>query len=307
MKIKAKEIAIKCIDNLWDAYQKRTTYAQKYTSLLNEKHGKLVFDHLAFRTLNAHTGEQPEGIKAVKHIFDSFGYHTEATYTFKKKKLNAAHLEFSDSTLPKIFISQLEVENLPEWSQQIIKQQVRETPYLLSDSAIELLNRLKTDGVLTEEAAQVLIEDLQKYFVRPWKIPSRSDVLKLNDVSHYAAWVLLYGNTVSHFAASVNQQHVAEWPDLDTTAEVLKNEGVPMKKEIEGKKDSRLRQATTFAVKEEVEVKAEDDVQNIPWTYAYFELVQRGKVNENGHSHLFSGFIDKQERHLFEMTVTHDN
>lgn len=307
MKITVKEITSRCVGNLWEAYLKRIFYAQKYGALLNEKNGRLVFDHLAFRTLNTHTGEQPEGIKAVEHIFDCFGYRAAAKYTFKKKKLNAVHLEHPDSTLPKIFVSQLEVKKLPDWAQQIIGQQVRETPYLLSDNAIELLNRLKADKVLTEEAATILIKELQNYFVRPWKIPFKDVVLKLNDVSHYAAWVLLYGNAVNHFAVSVNEQRVDEWPNVEATAEALEKAGIPMNKTIEGENGGKLRQTTTQAVKEEVEVKAEDDVQRIPWTYAYLELVQRGIDMDGDRPVLFSGFVEKQERHLFGITVNHDN
>lgn len=80
-----------------------------------------------------------------------------------------------------------------------------------------------------------------------------------------------------------------------------------MKESIEGEKGSKLQQSATLAVKEDVSVKGEFGFEKIIWTYAYFELVQRNYIEENGTSKLFSGFLREQARHLFDLTETHDN
>lgn len=307
MKRSTKEITKQLLDSLWEQYIKRVSYADKYVELVNKKGGNVVNDHIGLCTFNTHTGEQPEGIRAIKHILNCLEYKPVAKYNFSKKRLNAVHFEHPDEKFPKIFVSQLEVELLPDWAQKIINKTVKDTPYILSDSSIELLQKVKDEGELPTEAAELLVADLVQYFRRPWGIPQKEDVLKLNDVSQYAAWVLLHGNSVNHFTAYINYQDVEEWPDLETTCKALEAAGVPMKEQIEGKKGGKLRQSATEAIKEEVDVKGEYGVEKITWTYAYYELAQRGFVEENGIKKLFSGFLGEQAAHLFDMTRTRDN
>ncbi len=307
MKVTAGEITQELLKRLWDSYLKRVSYAGKYVELVTQKGGKVVTDHIALRTFNTHTGEQPEGIRAIKHIIQVLGYKPVEKYAFQKKKLNAVHFEHPDEMFPKIFVSQLEVELLPEWAQQIIHETVKETPYLLSDEGIELLQLLKKEGEMPSEAAEILVANLIQYFRRPWEIPFKSDVLKINDISQYAAWVMLHGNSVNHFTAFINYQDVKEWPDLETTCEGLKKAGIPMKDEIEGEKGSKLQQSATQAVKEEVVVRTEEGIENLVWTYAYYELAQRGFIEVDGKQKLFNGFLGDQARHLFDMTKTRDN
>ena len=305
MKKKGEEIARALIQLLWDEYVLRVPYAKTYAGLVEKQGGKLVFDHLAFRTIKAHTGEQPGGISAISHIFKNLGYKKAGEYIFRKKKLSAIHLEHPALGLPRIFISQLETEQLPGWAQQAINQTVKDTPYLISTQGIQLCNRLKNDGFLTNEAAEVLVNQLAVYFQCPWKIPLKQEVLKLNDISQYAAWTILHGNSVTHFAVSVSRQDVKAWPDLETTCQAMVAEGIPMKSTIEGERGSLLQQSATLAIKEHVQVKSEDGIEKIPWTYAYFEFTQRNPGKDTGK--VFSGFLDSQARHLFDMTLTHEN
>ncbi|MFV0591061.1 MAG: DUF1338 domain-containing protein [Draconibacterium sp.] len=307
MKIKADEITAMLLENLWKQYVSRVSYAKMYMDLVQEKGGKIVNDHVALRTFNTHTGEQPEGIRAIKHLLNYLGYVPVEKYEFKKKRLKAVHFVHANELFPKIFVSQLEVELLPEWAQQIINGTVRDTPYLISDQSLELLGVLKEEGEIPKVAAEALVLDLTQYFRRPWQAPAKEDVLKINDVSQYAAWTLLHGNSINHFTAFINYQGVAEWPDLETTCKALEAAGIPMKETIEGEKGSKLRQSATLAVKEEAEVKGEDGPDKINWTYAYYELAERDYVEENGTRRLFSGFLGDQATHLFDMTRTRDN
>lgn len=307
MKRTVNEIAGDLLGKLWEQFLERVSYAKIYSGLIAQKGGRAINDHIAFRTFNTHTGEQPEGIRALRHILVSLGYKPAMKYKFLKKKLNAVHFEHSDETLPKIFVSQLEVLQLPEWAQELIHNTVKDTRYLLTDRSIELLNILKERQVLPSEAAEYLVTDLKNYFQRPWKIPNKEDVLKINDVSQYGAWVLLHGNSVSHFAALINRQNVKEWPDLETTCKVLAEAGIPMKNTIEGEKNSKLLQSSTHAVKEEVQVRGENGIEQIMWTYGYYELAERGYIEENGEKKLFNGFNGAQAAHFFDMTQTRDN
>ena len=306
MKVRAKDITTELLEKLWMQFLERVSYANTYTQLVTQKGGTVVNDHIALRTLNTHTGEQPEGIKAIKHIIEVLGYKPVDKYRFSKRRLNAIHFEHVDPTLPRIFVSQLEVEELPQWGQKLIHETVKDTSYILSDVGIELLQLLKKEGEITFEAARYLIDDLVQYFRRPWAPPQKENVIKLCDVSQYGAWVLLHGNSVNHFTASINFQNVSEWPNLETTCSALEAAGVPMKENIEGAPGSKLRQSATKAVKEAIEVRGDDGLEKIDWTYAYYELAERGFVEEDGELKLFSGFLGDQAQHLFDMTRTQD-
>jgi hypothetical protein len=303
MKTTINEVTRLLIGRLWGINLKRVPYAKKYAEMVTEKGGRVIHDHIAFRTINAHTGEQPEGISAIAHIIRELGYKKAGSYTFSRMKLSACHFEHPDPELPKIFVSQLETNQFPEWFSDLIHEKVVDTPYLFSDQGIELLNLLKGAGTLPFEAGEILINALTGYFCRPWEKISREDVLKINDVSQYAAWTLLHGNSVNHFAALVNFQEVPEWSDLESTCNALMEVGIPMKSTIEGEKGSKLRQSATHAVIEEVEVSDEEgETDKIEWPYAYYEFVERGNIDENVEMKLFSGFLADQAVHLFNMT-----
>ncbi|MEE4284562.1 MAG: DUF1338 family protein [Mariniphaga sp.] len=306
MKRNASEIGKSLIDKLWEAYILRVPYAKTYAGLVNSKGGQVVLDHVGFRTLNWHTGEQPEGILAIRHIIECFGYHPAGKYVLPKKNLKAVHFEAESEDLPKFYVSQLEVSNLPGWAQNLFPDVLSDTPYLLSDIGIELLSKLKADGILNTEASEILTNELVNYFRRPWDPPAKETVLKLNDISHYAAWVLLHGNSPSHFASSINKQGVDAWPDLESTYQAMKEAGIPVKDKIEGEKGSVLQQTATLAVKEDLKVKTENEIEEISWPYAYLEFIERGYIEQEGHQTLFQGFIENQERHLYNLTRTLD-
>jgi len=153
MKRTRKEITRLLIGKLWEQYLANVPFAKKYADLVIEKGGEVAIDHIAFRTFNAHTGEQPEGIKAIRHILNFLEYKTAAKYNFPKKKLKAVHFEHPDASFPKIFVSQLEVGELPAWAQQMINELIHSTSYLISDKGIEFLGILEEQGQLPSEAA----------------------------------------------------------------------------------------------------------------------------------------------------------
>ena len=70
MKRTRNEITGLLIGKLWEQYLAGVPYAKKYVDLVTEKGGKIAIDHIAFRTFNAHSGEQPEGIRAIRHILN---------------------------------------------------------------------------------------------------------------------------------------------------------------------------------------------------------------------------------------------
>lgn len=308
MKTPVESLTELLISNLWTSYIRRVPYARTYANLVESLGGQVKFDHLAFRTLNTTTGEQPSGILAFSHLLHHLGYRKAGTYRFEKQKLSAVHFEHAGGLLPRMFVSQLEVRELPEWAIHLIHDVVDDSPYVLSDEAIELMNCLANNGSINQEAAEILVEELTGYFRRPWKMPSKETMLRINDVSQYGAWVLLHGNSVNHFAASFNAQRVTRWPDLESACGALTEAGVPLKSEIEGDPGSPLRQTATLPVVENYQFPdLWGDFDDMEWTYAYLELTERGTIMQGDEKKLFPGFITGQASQLFKMTQTRKN
>jgi len=298
----AKDVLTQLLDRLWDNYCQRVEYARRYRDLVMEKGGRVVNDHIAFRTFNTTTGELPPGIETIARLITPLGYEAVGAYEFKDKFLNAKHYEHEDPLLPKIFVSQLEVAQLPPQYAKLINESVADAENLLDT---ETQTRLRLPDMLLAEDHAGLVDRLYSYITqRPWAAPSREAVLEVNKVSQYGAWTLLHGNNVNHFTAYVNEQQVAEWPDLEATVLGLRVAGIPLKATIEGEPGSKLRQTATEAVDEDCDMREPDGrIGKLRWSYAYYELAERGMVpGADGKPVRFSGFLGAQATHLFEMT-----
>lgn len=299
----AETITEHLLDRLWANYCQRVPYARTYAELVRQKGGTVVNDHCAFRTFNTHTGDQAPGIPAIGQVLESLGYMKKDPYHFLSKHLHSFHYEHANERFPKFFVSQLEVQLLPEETARLINQAVANTPNALTGDSEHILAELKAKGELSEESGELLVEALVRFFARPWDPPLRSSVEAVDEHSQFGAWTLLHGNSVNHFTAYINHQHVAEWPDIEATIAGLKAAGVPMKPEIEGERGSKLRQSSTQAVTERCVVReADGSLGELEWTYAYYELAERGHVEINGERQRFNGFLGEQATKLFEMT-----
>lgn len=300
----SKELLDALLNRLWEAYKERVSYAQVYNQMVLERGGHMTNDHMAFRTFNADQG-QPAGIEALSRIFKPLGYYKAGEYEFKEKKLYAEHFLHENPLKPKIFISQLEVAQLPEASQELINQAIASSKDPLTPQTLKLLETLDIHGAVRADQSKPLLDNLYAAFARPWEPPLRESVLTLDKTSQYAAWTLLHGNSVNHFTAYINEQNVPEWKgDIEVTMDALRNAGVPIKKDIEGARGTKLRQSSTAAVVEKCPVQEKDgSLSEIEWTYAYYELLERHEVEDaHGNKSLFTGFLGEQATNLFEMT-----
>jgi hypothetical protein len=109
---------------------------------------------------------------------------------------------------------------------------------------------------------------------------------------------------VNHFTSLINSHKVPALDDIEKTSKALLDSGVPMKKEIEGARGSKLRQTATEAVVIDVAVLENGKLTTMPWTYAYFELAQRDTFMDLGTGKLlrYEGFLGPQATNLFDMT-----
>ncbi len=289
---------------LWLIYRQRVTYARVYERMIEDAGGTVANDHIAFRSLrlevDSSNGKINLGIPYLESIVLWLGYEVAGEYYFRDRYLYARHYRHPEQDkydLPKLFISELIVEQLPPSIAKSIHDTVRSGSFFS-------LPAWQKSTFPSQKDEQAIAKSLIPVFTRPWTPPKQSIVETVNEVSQYGAWVLLHGYAVNHFTGYINRQNTPTYPDIESTAQALAHQGVPMKDSFEGGESSGLKQTATQAVRELVPVLNEQgNLDKMLWSYAYYELAERYLVTDNsGHETLFEGFIAPQAQHLFDMT-----
>ncbi len=282
-------------DTLWDHYRERVSYVRDYERVIADAGATFVNDHIAFRTFAC---QRPlTGIASISRIFEALGYRAAGCYDFPDKHLSAIHFQHANADLPKLFISELRTWELSQASREIVLRSVKSHRKMISEKKLARLATL-------DESSKLLGDVARQFHELPWEPPRRRDVEAINEESQYAAWVLVHGYNVNHFTSLINSHGVPSLDDIEKTSRALAAAGVPMKAEIEGAAGSKLRQTATTAVVIDVDILQDKEPATMPWTYAYFELAQRGEVidPESGQRRRFEGFLGPQATQLFEMT-----
>ncbi|MCE9677631.1 DUF1338 domain-containing protein [Shewanella sp. AS1] len=253
-------------DALWQDYVAMTPSAAKIHQLLS-KGEPIINDHIALRTFNL----AKVNLSVLAKHFESLGYVACGDYYFEAKKLKAKHFEHPDSIQPKVFISELLVEEFSPELQTIVKQMVEQV-----DSASTTADNFLYSG-------------------RHWQMDLATYETLLAE-SEYAAWVAAFGYRANHFTVSIN--HL---PGFDTLAEVndtLKQAGFALNTsggEIKGSAAVLLEQSSTLA--DRVEVSFSDAVVAIPSCFYEFAL-RYPKPNGD----LYTGFVAASADKIFEST-----
>lgn len=217
----------------------------------------IINDHIAFRTL----GVPHLGIASLEKIFLAYGYVKKDYYRFDKKKLDAYWYAppHDAEHLPRVFISQLCVNELTDEAQRIIYSYVKT---VTSDpvDALELSNGEEVDHFLHHPL---------------WAMPTWEDYSRLAQESEYASWVILNRYYLNHFTISVH-----DLPDGFNTIEkfnqFLISRGIILNSaggEIKTSEDGLLIQSSTVAQLLDVEfplAKGGTCIQKIPGSYVEF-------------------------------------
>lgn len=186
-------------------------------------------DHIAFRTIGV-----PElGIQSLEKIFLHYGYTRRDAYHFKEKKLDAYWYAPPLPNYPRIFISELRVQDLSTAAQQIITSYTNE---VLVDPVSNLdLN----DGPAVDAFLHSAL----------WRTPTLQDYEALAAESEYAAWVIYNRYYLNHFTISVQNlpagyNTVADFNNfLEKEGFILNNAGGKIKVSPDG----MLLQSSTVA------------------------------------------------------------
>lgn len=292
-----ENFVLRLFDDLWARYRTRVSYVQMYEKVIQSHRGQFVNDHIAFRTVAQQ--DPAAGIFTLSRIFQTLGYTPQACYEFPDKHMSSIHMGHPNPQFPKLFITELKTRELSDKSQKIIRRTLKSHRPPLSDEVMSGLYRI--DQNAPKKNVQLLKTLVEFFHELPWKAPKKEDVVELNKQTQFGAWMLLNGYDVNHFTASINSHGVPSLDDIEKTLAALKRAGIPMKKDIEGERGSVLRQSSTESVVLPFDVAGK---KKLNWTYAYFELAERGCITDpkTGQQTRFEGFLGAQATHLFEMT-----
>ena len=257
---------IQLFNSIWQQYLTVTPSANKIHQLLGNG-SDVINDHVAYRTFNL---EKINLAKLASHLL-AIGYSECGQYDFAAKKLTAKHFEHSNTNFPKVFISELRVEELSTDTQKIIHKLVDQLPGNISDR-----------------------EDFL-YLGRPWAVSS-TDYQTLLAESEYAAWLAAWGYRANHFTVSIN--HLAAFDCIVAVNDTLKEAGYALNNtggEIKGNDVVKLEQSSTLADKAIVEFS--DKSLEIP--SCFYEFAKR-YPQANGE--LYTGFVAASADKIFEST-----
>ena len=253
--------------HLWDDYVASTPQAQRIHQLLAARGERVRNDHVALRSY----GVPALGIAALARPFEAAGWRPRESYRFGDKHLRARYWQHPDPQLPKVFISELIVEELAAPAQALIAALVAQVPAGLGERA-----DLPWSG-------------------RPWRL-TQATYQQLLAHSEYAAWVAAFGFRVNHFTVDVSAlTSFAGLPELNA---FLQDAGFALNASggvIKGSAAEHLEQSSTLA--DAVDVTFDDGVARLPSCYYEFALRHRLPTGE-----LFHGFVPASANKIFEST-----
>ena len=296
MKFKNSTPMTQILDALFKVYESRVPDVRKITKAMINKgmvsdQTDIVNDHIAFRTM----GVDHLGIASFEKIFLAHGYKKREYYHFENKKLDAYWYSPPTDDLPRIFISELKVEQLTEATQKIITHYTRK----ITADPVDALN-------LNE------IEAVAAFFQTPlWELPSKEDYENLLQESEYAAWVIYNRYYLNHYTISVHDLP-QPYNRLESFNEFLKSIGIKLNDaggEIKTSQDGLLRQSSSVANQVEAQF-----VQGEKKTIAgsYVEFAERSLLPEFitldpsqlKRIHRREGFEASNADKIFESTFT---
>lgn len=256
------------LNKLWNIYIDQNPHAKRVYDLFLERGETVVNDHIALRTFDL-----PKiNINRLAAVFQKDGYEMMGEYLFPDKKLYARHYIHPDSTLPKIFISQLELADFSEDFVNTVEEFV-ENIDINSVSSDDFIHSGTLWGNLSFETYNLLRKE-----------------------SEYAAWLYANGFVANHFTVSVN--HLNTFSNLAEVNTFLKANGFLMNanpNEIQGSKENFLEQSSIKAGL--IEIDFVEGKKQIPSCYYEFALrhpMPDGKI--------FNAFIAESANKIFEST-----
>lgn len=255
-------------NRIWEDYINQNPTVKEVYDLFIDKGETVINDHIAFRTFN----DPRVNIDVMSKAFMEMGFEFKQEYDFSEKHLVAKHFESNSDKIPRIFISELIIEEMSPYVQKVIKETIDKiSPKVLNDPMIFLTGR-------------------------SWGKPSFETYQKLRAESEYSAWVYVYGFRANHFTVSIN--HLKQTPGIEQVNKLLVDNGFELNNvggTIKGSPTELLEQSSTVGGRLPIEFI--EGTEEIP--SCFYEFARR-YYDSNGK--LFNGFIAKSANKIFEST-----
>ncbi|KAG9140194.1 hypothetical protein Leryth_021753 [Lithospermum erythrorhizon] len=237
-------------------YLNRNPTAKAILKLVHSADGeRICYDHFAFRTF----GVDGHGIDSIAEFFLDFGYVRREELRFPAKKLKAywfsppkvAHSNDGSGVngpLPRIFISELLVDQMSPQAQEIIRKYTKMSGpgYKYSPIASAL-------GYLT------------------WEKPLYSEFQQLARESEYAAWTVVNGYALNHLTISTHQLR-SKLRNIKNLNKYIEDNGFKLNSEggmLKVSPDGLLLQSSTVA--DSVSFQFSDGItESVPSSYIEF-------------------------------------
>lgn len=261
------------MNKIWNEYSTLNPQVKVVHQLLKSKSEILENDHIAYRTVRY----EGLGIASLSRHFEKYDYQYAGEYFFKEKKLYAQHFKGPFANSPKVFISEIILDDFSNSLKSILIEAVKKIP------------------------KDYFKDEISLFSGAPWGKVSYQDYLKIVEESEYAAWLLVFGFRANHFTVNVNSLH--HFKDLVSLNTFLKANGILLNKaggEIKGNPQEFLEQSSTLANK--IKVQFLEGVYEIP--SCYYEFAKRYPM-KNGE--LFQGFVATSADKIFESTNLKSN
>jgi hypothetical protein len=186
-------------------------------------------DHIAFRT----TGVPHLGIASLEKVFLHHGYTRRDRYDFPEKKLNAHWYAPPDPRFPRIFISELRVDELSPEARAIVHRYT------------DTVTRDPVDGLELDDAQAVVA-----FLHAPlWRTPTWADYQRLLAESEFAAWVIYNRYYLNHFTIAVHNLP-APFGSVEAFNRFLEEHGFTLNDaggKVKVSADGKLLQSSTVA------------------------------------------------------------
>ncbi|KZN14175.1 DUF1338 domain-containing protein [Marinomonas sp. TW1] len=255
---------------LWQKYTQVTPQAQSIQTLFKGYGEQVINDHVAFRTFN----NSPISLEKLEPQLIALGYQAYGAFRFENKHLKArCYRHTDDSQAPKIFLSELLIDELPQECQDILSRYVAQIP---SDA----------------------VQDPSIFYAGLlWSTPTQADYLTLAKHSEYAAWLTTMGLQANHFTVSIN--HLSKFDKITTVNQTLIDQGYVLNDVgglIKGSPESYLEQSSTMADKVDY-LFADGQSSLIP--SCFYEFAERHEMPDGN---LFDSFIEGNADKIFDST-----
>jgi hypothetical protein len=295
MKNRTEGLAI-VMEGLMKQYSERVPDVERIiagmlsTGIIKDR-SEIENDHIAFRTI----GVPLLGIQSLEKIFCHYGYEKKDYFRFEGKKLDAYWFAPPSPKFPRIFISELKVEELSQEAQSII---------------LSYTNEVKADPLDTID-----LDDphaVAAFLHTPlWRLPKLSDYGRLLQESEYASWVIYNRYYLNHYTISVHQLKEG-YNTLDQFNQFLESIGIQLndaggKTKVSG--DGLLLQSSTVA---QIITATFDNNESYDIAGSYVEFAERRVLPafENmpktslQREHYRDGFETSNADKIFESTFT---